>query len=88
MDPVNKHLMEERRPEARYANYFAVGSNAFEFLVDFGQFFQDSDNEIIHTCIITNPGYARALLDTLQNAISQHENLYGQIEQQNQDYYS
>jgi len=86
MAPAEKHQMEGRRPEARYANYFAVGSNAFEFLIDFGQFYQDSDNEIIHTRIITSPGYARALLDTLQDAISQYENLYGVIEQQHQDY--
>ena len=86
MNTVNKHKMEQQQPEARYANYFAVGSNALEFLIDFGQFYQDSDKEIIHTRIITSPGYARALLDTLQNAISQYENRYGVIEQQNQDY--
>jgi hypothetical protein len=24
-------------PEGRYANYFQIGHNAFEFIIDFGQ---------------------------------------------------
>ncbi len=78
--------MEQQKPEARYANYFAVGSNAFEFLVDFGQSYQDSDKDMIHTRIITSPVYARALLEILQHAISEHESRYGSIAQQNQDH--
>ncbi len=85
MSPINNHEMQDRQPEARYANYFAVGSNALEFLVDFGQSYQDSEKDMIHTRIITNPVYARALLEILQHAIAEHESRYGGITQQNQD---
>ncbi len=51
--------------EGRYANYFRVGYNAFEFLFDFGQLhpenqYPESQPAKIHTRIITNPIYAKA----------------------------
>lgn len=45
----------------RYANYFKVGHNDVEFVLDFGQFYPDDDNAQIHTRIITNPGCAKVL---------------------------
>ena len=63
----------------RFANYFQVGHNAFEFLFDFGQFYRDSDEAQFHTRIITSPAYARALLDILQDAIDRYESAFGGI---------
>ena len=34
--------------EGRYANYFKVGYNAFEFLLDFGQSYQDAEKLQAH----------------------------------------
>jgi hypothetical protein len=48
--------------EGRYANYFKVGHNALEFLLDFGQFYAESQRAQFHTRIITNPTYAKAFL--------------------------
>jgi hypothetical protein len=66
--------------EGRYANYFEVGHNAFEFLFDFGQFYQDSKEARLHTRIITNPIYAKALFSTLRESIEQYEQKFGVIQ--------
>ncbi len=34
--------------EGRYANYFKVGYNAFEFLLDFGQFYPEAKAPIVY----------------------------------------
>ncbi len=70
----------DSRPEGRYANYFEIGHNAFEFLMDFGQCYQESNNAQIHTRIITGPGYAKALSKTLREAIDAYEKVYGPID--------
>ena len=59
--------------EGRYANYFRVGHNAFEFILDFGQFYSEDQEANLHTRIVTSPVYAKALLDTLRESIEQNE---------------
>ncbi len=54
--------------EGRYANFFQVGHNEFEFLIEFGQ--QDGG---IHTRIYVSPQYARVLSDLLVETLRQHE---------------
>jgi hypothetical protein len=54
--------------EGRYASFFQVGHNAFEFLLEFGQ--QDRG---IHTRIYVSPQYARVLSDLLLETLRQHE---------------
>jgi len=65
--------------QGRYANYFKVGHNAFEFVIDLGQYYGDDDNLQMHTRIVTSPVYAKRLLTTLQAAIVQHEAQFGRI---------
>lgn len=65
--------------EGCYANYVAVGHNAFEFILNFGQLFEGSDEPLIHTRIVTAPIYAKAMLKTLDTAINQFEAAYGRI---------
>ena len=65
-------------PGARYANYFEVGHNAFEFLIDFAQDEgRDDKGPLRHTRIITNPKSARVLLDLLRLSIEQYDRRYG-----------
>jgi hypothetical protein len=66
--------------EGRYANYFEIGHNAFEFVLDFGQKYSDGLKEKIHTRIITSPSYAKELFRVLENSIAQYEGTFGQIE--------
>lgn len=62
--------------EGRYANYFQIGYNAFEFLLDFGQFYSENETMLFHTRIITNPVYVKVLFALLQESIVQYEQTY------------
>ncbi len=69
----------ENMIEARYANVFTIGYNAFEFVFEFGQRYEDSEEECHHIRIVTCPKYAKALLQTLQKSIEAHEKTFGKI---------
>jgi hypothetical protein len=69
--------------EGRYANYFQVGHNAYEFILDFGQLYEDhEDRGGIHSRIVTSPAYAKHLLHTLSSAVGHYEADYGTIEEE------
>jgi hypothetical protein len=65
----------------RYSNFFKVGYNAFEVLLDFGQSYMDGDGESVHTRIVTSPAYAKALSELLIESLRYYEANYGQIPQ-------
>jgi hypothetical protein len=83
MSDASKDPQEASQLEGRYANYFKVGHNAFEFVLDFGQFYPESKQAQLHTRIITGPVYAKALLGTLQESIDQYEQSFGAIPKEN-----
>ena len=62
-----------------YANHFKIGHNAFEFLIDFGQYLPDDERAELSARIVTTPAYAKALLEVLQEAIEQYEKRFGSI---------
>ncbi len=66
-------------PEGRYANYFKIGHNAFELIIDCGQCYSENEEPHLHTRIITNPGYGKALLNALRDSLEQFEKAYGPI---------
>ncbi len=68
-----------RELEGRYANYFKVGYNAFEFVIDFGQHYTEARGAQLHTRIVTGPGYAKELLHFLQDRIERYESDFGSI---------
>jgi Protein of unknown function (DUF3467) len=61
----------------RYANFFKVGHNAFEIVLEFGEKFTDDAVAQMHTRIVTNPVYAQALLGTLNESLRTYETTYG-----------
>jgi hypothetical protein len=65
--------------EGRYANYFKIGQNAFEFVLEFIQFYPDNKEEHLHTRIITSPTYAKSFLKILQKSIENYERTFGTI---------
>ena len=72
-----RHIGE---PNGRYANYFMVGHNSSEFVLDFGQIYADDVRPAtIHTRIIMTPVYAKALLELLQDSVAQHEQMFGDL---------
>jgi len=79
MNEEHEPSLNGRKLEARYANYFKVGHNAFEFVLDAGQFYPESEEAELYTRIITSPIYAKALVETLQGAIEHYEQTFGII---------
>lgn len=71
--------------EGRYANYFKVGHNPLEFVLDFGQFYLENEKVRLHTRIVTNPVYARALLEVLQASVECFEKSFGAIPKETED---
>lgn len=80
--PYSKDTSECVSLEGRYANCFKVGHNAYEFIIDFGQCYEDcKDRETIHSRIVTSPTYAKLLLRTLSDAVSKYEAERGVIDE-------
>ncbi len=77
MNPKDKDSEDAGHIEGRYANNFKIGYNAFEFVLDFGQFYPEEKRVQLHTRIITSPVYAKALLRTLQESIDKYEQNFG-----------
>lgn len=67
--------------EGRYANFFKIGQNAFEFILEFIQFYPDDEREHLHTRIITSPIYAKLFLKMLQKSIEKYEKSFGVIKE-------
>jgi hypothetical protein len=61
-----------KRKETPYANFFQIGHNAFEFLLEFGQ--QEAS---IHTRIYVSPQHARMLADLLIESFREYETAFG-----------
>lgn len=74
-----------KKLEGWYANYFKVGHNAFEFVLDFGQFYTESEEAEHRTRIITNPIYAKGLLETLRESIERYEQAFGAIHREDKE---
>ncbi len=72
-------LRENNKLEGQYANYFKVGHNAYEFVIDFGQYYPETDQAELYTRIITSPAYAKVLLETLQKSIKRYEKSFKAI---------
>ena len=75
----------EQVSPALYVNYFEVGHNPFEFLMDLGQYHPgstDVDGRVaIHTRIAIAPPYAKMLSELLARAVEEHESQHGPIAQ-------
>jgi hypothetical protein len=67
------------RLEGRYSNYFEVGYNALEVVLQFGQFYADAGKPRYHTKIAMGPYYAKGLLETLQGSLEKYQQSYGAI---------
>ncbi|HEY3198603.1 MAG TPA: DUF3467 domain-containing protein [Nitrospirales bacterium] len=76
MNQENGGFEDAKSLEARYANYVEVGHNAFEFLFDFGQCY-DEFRKTFHTRIVMSPDCARKLFEILQEVIDQSGPRFG-----------
>jgi hypothetical protein len=65
--------------EGRYSNFFKIGHNAFEFVLEFGQRYAEAEETRLHTRVITSPSYAKELLRTMMDSIKRYESVFGEI---------
>jgi hypothetical protein len=56
-------------PDGKYANYFDVGVNVNEVVIDFGQCYGHGSLPSIHTRIVTTTAYGRELLALLARSM-------------------
>lgn len=66
-------------PLAVYANYCEVGHNAFEFLLDFGQFRPETTTVHVHSRIVSGPVQAKLFARLLSDAVTSFEATHGAI---------
>lgn len=67
-------------PAAVYANQFEVGYNAFEFLINFGQQFEEPpETPAAQVRLVMPPAYAKALLNVLGSSLAAYEAVFGEI---------
>ena len=66
--------------EARYTNYFEIGHNAFEFMLDFGQYYPAAEAARMHSRIVTGPAYAKLLSEMLVASVQRFEREHGFIQ--------
>ena len=68
-----------KAPLARYANYFEVGHNAYEFLLDYGQYQPETSSVVLHTRVALGPTHAKMLATMLNSAVERYEREHGAI---------
>jgi hypothetical protein len=65
--------------EGRSANHFDLAFTEFEFLLDFGQAYDNAEGALVHTRIILTPPSTVTLLHMLEDLVSQYEAAVGPI---------
>jgi len=81
MDDERKSGQTRNPLEGRYVNYFKIGYNAFELIIDCGQCYADDKEPQLHTRIITSPAYGKVLFEILRNSLEQYDKTYGRVEE-------
>lgn len=76
---MRAHSGAKRIREGKYANYFEVGHNQFEFYVDFGQYDPQSEKVQMHTRIVTGPAHAKMIGEVLSSSVENFEREHGPI---------
>lgn len=76
MNPDNPDSSKLR--EGKYTNCLQIGHNAFEFIFEFGQSY-DEQTELMHTRLVTSPFFAAYLSQLLVESLAQYEDRFGPI---------
>lgn len=65
--------------KGHYANHFRIGHNAFEFIIDFGQFYEGNKRAQFSFRAITSPAYALELRNMLSDSLHEYEESFGRV---------
>lgn len=80
MGPKSKRSPKRLELEGKYANYFKIGHNAYEFVLDFGQFYPGTEEAELYSRIVINPAYVKELSIMLDKSIDQYETTFGRLD--------
>ncbi|MCF6150046.1 MAG: DUF3467 domain-containing protein [Candidatus Kuenenia sp.] len=80
-DNSNVERKKNKPLEGQYANCFQIGQNEFEFVLDFGQSYDEGGKENFHTRIVCNPYFVKVLLKLLQKSVKEHEETFEELEE-------
>ncbi len=69
----------------KYVNSCQIGFNSAEFVIDFGQSYDQVDSGLYHTRIVTSPLYVKRFFSTLHQSIVDYERRHGSIEESTDD---
>ena len=72
-------MNEGEKLMALYANWFNIGHNNFEIVIDFGQYYAEAEKPLIHSRIVLGPAYAKALGRLLSESLRRYEEEFGEI---------
>lgn len=61
----------------RYANWLDVTFSADDFVLDFGQRFDDEGETLRHSGIVATPSSVVAFVDVLTRSLAEHRRRYG-----------
>ena len=64
--------------ERSYANHLRVGFNRLEFLLDFAQAYEGSD-EVVHAQLVAAPAHVKQFAALMHGCVSEYEQRYGVI---------
>ena len=79
MDHERKSGQTSNPLEGRYVNYFKIGYNAFELIIDCGQCYAENEEPQLHIRLVTSPAYGKAFLKALRDSLDEYEKAYGHI---------
>jgi hypothetical protein len=65
--------------KGQFSNHFEVAFTQFEFLLDFGQAYDEAAGPILHSRIITTPYAAKVLSRMLLELLEQYEDSVGPV---------
>lgn len=68
----SRAFQRSKKIKGKYANCFKVGHNAFEFILDFGQYSPENEEPDICTRVIISPGCVKELFIILGESIEQY----------------
>jgi hypothetical protein len=69
-------IPKEKTLEGRYANYFKVGHNAFEFIFDFGQYYPENGDVELFNRVVISPAYVETFANLLNDSIRKFKATY------------
>ena len=72
-------LRRQQPPMASYANYFEIGHNAAEFLIDIGQLDPESGDVRLSKRVALSPANAKLLTTMLNGSIEEFERQHSPI---------